>query len=153
MCKYTGCVHTCISSISLLSLLFCCQVTSYSLPPDVLQHAKLSYPGVCSNSCSLSWWCHQTIESSVTPLSPCPQSFPASGSFPMSQLFTSGCQSITASALASVLAMNIKGWFSLDWLVWSPVFDLHAERAYTKWPPMIMTTRSTAILVSITILN
>ena len=128
MCKYTGCVHTCISSISLLSLLFCCQVTSNSLRPDALQYAKISCPRVCSNSCSLSWWCHPTITSSVAPFSSCPQSFPASGSFPMGQLFTSGCQSITASALASVLPMNIQGWFSLGLTgliscVWSPCLE------------------------------
>ena len=113
MCKYTGCVHTCISSISLLSLLFCCQVTSNSLRPDALQYAKISCPRVCSNSCSLSWWCHPTITSSVAPFTSCPQSFPASGSFPMSQLFTSGCQSIGVSALTSVLPMNIQDWFPL----------------------------------------
>ena len=65
-----------------------------------------------SNSCPLSQWCHPTMSSSVVPFS-CPQSFPASGSFPMSQLFTSGGQSIGASASASVLPMNIQGWFPL----------------------------------------
>ena len=81
------------------------------------QHARLPgpspSPGVCSNSCSLSWWCHPTISSSVTPFSSCPQSFPASGSFRFSQLFPSGCQSIGASASASVLPRNIQGWFPL----------------------------------------
>ena len=70
-------------------------------------------PGVCSNSCPLSKWCHPTISSSVIPFSSCFQSFPASGSFPMSQLFASGDQSIRASALASVLPMNIQDWFPL----------------------------------------
>ena len=66
---------------------------------------------VCSNSRPLSQWCHPTISSSVTLFSSCPQSFPESGSFPMSQLFASGDQSIGASASASVLSMNIQGWF------------------------------------------
>ena len=70
-------------------------------------------PRACSNSCSLSWWCHPTITFSVIPFSSCLQSFPASGSFLMSQLFTSGGQSIRASASASVLPMNIQDWFSL----------------------------------------
>ena len=71
----------------------------------------------CSNSCPLSWWCHPTILSSVVPFSTCLQCFPASGSFPMNQLFISVGQSIGASA--SVLQMNFKGWFPLDWLDWS----------------------------------
>ena len=70
-------------------------------------------PEVCSDSWALSWWCHQTISSSVTPCSSCPQSFLASGSFPVSQLFPSGGQSIGDSASASVLPMNIQGWFIL----------------------------------------
>ena len=70
-------------------------------------------PGACSNSCPLSWWFHPTISSSVTSFSSCPQSFPALGSFPMSQLFTTGGQSIWASASASVLPTNIQSWFPL----------------------------------------
>ena len=66
------------------------------------------------NSCALSWWCHPTISSSVAPFSSCPQSFPASGSFPMSWLLTSGSRSIGASASASVLLVNIQGWFPLE---------------------------------------
>ena len=100
---------------SQLLLLFSGQVMSDSLQPHELQHARLPCPSpspwVCSNSCSLSQWCHPTILSSVTPFSSCPQSFPASGSFPISWLFASGGQSIGASA--SVLPMNIQGWFSL----------------------------------------
>ena len=68
-------------------------------------------PRACSNSCSWSWWCHPTITSSVIPFSSCLQSFPASGSFPMSQFFTSGGQSIGASV--SILPMNIQDWFPL----------------------------------------
>ena len=86
-----------------------------SLQTHELQHARLLCPSpspwVCSNSYSLSWWCHPTISCSVIPFSSCLQSFPASGSFPMSWLFASGGQSIGASA--SVLLMNIQGWFPL----------------------------------------
>ena len=85
------------------------------LQPHGLQHARLLCPslspGACSNSCPLSQWCHPTISSSVVPFSSCLQSFPASGSFPMSRLFTSGSRSIRA--LASVLPVNIQGWFPL----------------------------------------
>ena len=72
-------------------------------------------PGVYSNLCLLSQWCHPAILSSVVPFSPCPQSLPASGSFPMSQLFTWGGQSIGVSALASVLPMNTQDWSPLGW--------------------------------------
>ena len=68
-------------------------------------------PGACSNSCPLSWWCHPTISSFVIPFFSCFQSYPASGSFPVSQFFTSGGQSIGASASASVPPMNIHNWF------------------------------------------
>ena len=83
-----------------------------------LQHARLPCPSisprVCSNSCPLNQWCHPTISSSVAPFSSCLQSFPASGSFPMYwRLFTSGGQSIGASASATVLPMNIQDWFPL----------------------------------------
>ena len=95
---------------------------SDSLQPHGLQHTRLLCPSptprTCSNSCPLSWWCHPTISSSVVPFFSHLQSFPASGSFQMSQLFTSGGQSIGASASASVLPMNIQDWFSfrMDWL-------------------------------------
>ena len=96
----------------------CCSVTQLcpTLQPYGLQHTRLPRPtlspGVCSNSCPLSWWCHPTISSSVVPFF-CPQSFPASQSFPATQLFTSDGQSIGASASASVLPMNIQGCFPL----------------------------------------
>ena len=90
---------------------------SDSLWPHGLQQARLPYPPlsarVSSNSCPLSQWCRPTISSSVVPFSSCLQSFPASGSFPVSQLFTSGGQSIGASASASVLSMNIQDLFPL----------------------------------------
>ena len=75
-------------------------------------------PGVYSNSCPLSRWCHPTTSSSVVPFSSRLQSFPASRSFPMSQFFTSGGQRIGASASASVLPMNIQDWFPLGWTGW-----------------------------------
>ena len=92
-----------------------CLLLCLTLQPLGLQHARLPGPSlssaVCSNSCPLSQWCHPIISSSVIPFSSCLQSFPASGSFPMSQFFTSGGQSIGVSALASVLPVNIQGWF------------------------------------------
>ena len=95
---------------------------SNSLWPQRLQHARppcsSPTPGVYSDSCPLSRWCHPTISSSVIPFSSCLQSFPASGSFPMSQLFTSGGQSIGVSALASVLPMNIQDCSPLGWTDW-----------------------------------
>ena len=98
-------------------LMFSHSVVSDSLPPHRLQHARLpcpsSSPGACTNSCPLSWWCHPTIWFSVVPFSSCLQSFPASGSFLMSQFFATGSQSIEASASASVIPMNIQGWFPL----------------------------------------
>ena len=75
-------------------------------------------PGVYRNSCPSSWWYHPTISSSVVPFSSCPQSFPAAGSFQMSQLFTSGGQSARASASASVLPMTIQDWSPLGWTGW-----------------------------------
>ena len=100
-------------------LLFSRSVMSNSWRPYALQHTRLSCPsptpGVYSNSCPLSWWCHPTISSSVEPFSCC-QSFPASGSFLMNQLFTSSGQSIGASASASVLPMNTQISFRMDWL-------------------------------------
>ena len=90
---------------------------SDSLQPHGLQHTRLSCPSLTpkaySNSCPLSQWCHPTISSSVIPFSSRLQSFPASGSFPMSQLFASGGQNIGVSASASVLSMNIQDWFPL----------------------------------------
>ena len=92
---------------------------SDSLQSHGLQQARLPCPSptpeACSNSCPSSRWCHPTISSSVIPFSSCLQSFPASGTFPVSQFVTSGGQSIGVSALASVLPMNIQDWFPLGW--------------------------------------
>ena len=90
---------------------------SFPTPMDCMQHASLIYPplspGVCSDSCSLTWWCYLTTATPTTLFTFCLQSFPASGSFLMSQLITSGGQNIEASASASVFPMNIQGWFPL----------------------------------------
>ena len=117
--KYWGCSREKWKQDPLLSflLLFSCQGISDSLWPHGLQHTRLpcpsQSPGVSSDSVPLSWWCHPTISSTVILFSFCFQSFPASESFPMSWLFTSGGQSIGASASASILPLNIQGWFSL----------------------------------------
>ena len=112
-------LHDGIEFWGYFSLLLCsCSIKSDSLRPHGLQHARLPCPslspGVCSNSCPLNQWSHPTISSSVIPFSSCLQSFPASGSFPMSQFFASGGQSIGASASASVPPINIHGWFPLE---------------------------------------
>ena len=104
------------------SLYFICSVVFDSLPPDGLQHARppcpSPTPGVYSNSCPLSRWCHPNISSSVVPFFSHLQSFPASGSFQMSQLFTSGGQSIWVSASASVLPINTQDESPLGWTGW-----------------------------------
>ena len=114
---------------------------SNSLRPHGLQHASLPCPSptpqVCPNPCPLSWWCHPTISSSVVPFSSCPQSFPASGSFPVSQLFASGGQSIGVSASTSVLPMNTQDWSPLGWTGWislkfkglSSLLENHSSKA------------------------
>ena len=101
---------------------FSCSVVSSSLRPYELQHARppcpSPIPGVHPNPCPSSQWCHPTISFSVVPFSSCPQSFPALGSFPMSQLFASGGQSIGISASSSVLPMNTQDWSPLGWTGW-----------------------------------
>ena len=95
-----------------------------SLRPHGPQHSRPSCPsptsGVYSNLCPLSWWCHPTISSSAIPFFSHLQSFPASGSFPVSHFFASGGQSSGVSASASVLPMNIQGWFLFGWTGWIP---------------------------------
>ena len=104
------------------SVQFSCSVESDSLQPHGRQHTRLPCPsptpGVYSRSCPLSWWCHPTTSPTVIPFSSCLQSFPASESFPMSQFFASGGQSIRVSASTSVLPMNIQNWFPLGWTGW-----------------------------------
>ena len=95
---------------------------SNSLWPHGLQHTRLPCPsptpGAYSNLCPSSWCCYWTISSSIVPFTSCPQSFPASGSFPMSQFFSSGGQSIGISASTSVPPMNIQDWCPLEWTGW-----------------------------------
>ena len=115
------------------SVQFSCSVMSDSLRPHEMQHARLLCPspppGVHPNPCSSSWWCHPTITSSVIPLS-CLQSFPASWSFLMSWLFTSGGQTIGASA--SVLPMNIQDWFPLGWTGWISLQSKGLSRVFSN---------------------
>ena len=107
----------CFRLLRISSVQSSCSVASNSLWPHGLQHARLpcpsSVPGACSDSCPSSRWCHPTSSSSVIPFSSCLQSFSASGSFPVSQFFTSGGQTIGASA--SVLPMNIQDWSPSGW--------------------------------------
>ena len=107
----------CFSSVQ-----FSCSVMSDSLRPHESQHARPPCPSqtpwVYSNSCPSSRWCHPAISSSVIHFSSCPQSLPASGSFPTSQIFTWGGQSIGVSASASVLPMNTQDWSPLEWTGW-----------------------------------
>ena len=113
---------------------------SNSLWPHGLQHARPPGPSptpwVHPNSCPSSQWCHPAISSSVVPFSSCPQSLPASGSFPMSQFFAWGGQNIGVSALASVLPMNIQDWSPLGWTGWislqktlKSLFQHHTSKA------------------------
>ena len=109
-------------NIRSVSLQFSHSVRSNSLGPHELQHTRppcpSPTPGVYPNPHPLSQWCHPTISFSVVPFSSCPQSFPASGSFQMSQLFASGGQNIGVSASTSVLPMNIQDWSPLGWTGW-----------------------------------
>ena len=118
------------------SVQFSCSVVSSSLRPHELQHARpfcpSPTPGVYPNSCPLSQWCHLTISSSVIPFSSCFQSFPTSGSFQMSQLFTSGGQNIGVSASTSVLLMNTQDWFPLGWTGWISLQSKGLSRVFSN---------------------
>ena len=111
-------------------------VMSDSLRPHELQHTRppcpSPTPGAYPNSCPLSRWCHPTISSSVAPFSFCPQSFPASGTFPMSQLLASGGQSIGASASSLVLPRSIKDWFPLGLTSWISLQSKGLSRVFTN---------------------
>ena len=127
------------------SVQFSCSVMSDSLRPHESQHVRPPCPSptsrVHSNSSSLSWWCRPTISSSVVPVSSCSQSFPASGSFQMSQPFASGSQNIRVSASTSVLPMNTEDWsFRMDWLdllavqgTLKSLFQHHSSKASILW--------------------
>ena len=118
------------------SVQFSRSVVSDSLRPRGLQHARPPCPsptlGACSNLCPASWWCHPAISSSVVPFSSCPQSLPASESFPMSQLFSWGGQSTGVSASTSVLPMNIQGWFPLGWTGWISLQSKGPSRVFSN---------------------
>ena len=118
------------------SVQFSGSVVSYSLWPHESQHARPPCPsptsGIYPNSCPSSQWCHPAISSSVVPFSSCPQSLLASGSFPMSQLFTRGGQSIGVSALTSVLPMNTQYWSPLGWTGWISLQSKGLSRVFSN---------------------
>ena len=126
--KYTTC--------PIYSVQFSHSVVSDSLQPHELHHASPPCPSptprVYPDSGPLSWWCHPTISSSVIPFSSCPQSFPVSGSFQMSQLFASGCQSIGVSALTSVLPMNTQDWSPLGCTGWITLQSKGLARVFSN---------------------
>ena len=118
------------------SVQFCRSVVSDSLRPHESQHARppcsSATPRVYPNSCLLSRWCHPTISSSVIPFSSCPQYFPASRSFQMSQLFASGGQNIGVSASTSVLPMNTQDWSPLGWTGWISLQSKGLSRVFSN---------------------
>ena len=124
------------SKYSRVSVQFGCSVMSNSLWPHEPQHARPPCPSptpkACSNSCPLSRWCYPTISSPVVPFSSCLQSFPASGSFPMSQFFIPGGQITGASASASVLPMSIQYWFPLGWTSWLSLQSKGLSRVFSN---------------------
>jgi len=109
---------------------------SDSLQPHKPQHTRppcpSPAPGVHPNPCPSTWWCHPTISSSVVPFSSCPQSFPASGSFQMSQLFTWDGQSIGVSASKSILTMNTQDWSPLGWTGWISLQSKGLSRVFSN---------------------
>ena len=123
-------------SSTISSVQFSHSVVSNSLRPHELQHTRplcpSQTPGVYSNSCPSSRWCHPAISSSVIPFSSCPQSLPASGSFPTSQLFTWGGQSTGVSASASVPPMNIQDWSPLGWTGWISLQSKGLSRVFSN---------------------
>ena len=122
--------------ISISSVQFSRSVVSNSLRSHESQHTRPPCPSptprVYSNSCPSSWWCHPAISSSAVPFSSCPQSLPASESFPMSQLFTWGGQSTGVSALASVLPMNMQDWSPLGWIGWISLQSKGLSRVFSN---------------------
>ena len=120
----------------LSNLQFSPSVMSNSLRPHGLQHARLPCPSptprACSNLCPLNRWCHPTITSSAVPFSSHLQSFPASGSFPMSQFFVSGGQSTGVSASTLVFPMNTQDWFPLEWTGWISLQSKGLPRVFSN---------------------
>ena len=122
--------------IQFSSVQFSRSVMSDSLQPHELQHARppcpSPTPGAYPNSCPLSRWCHLAISSSVIPFSSCHQSLPGSGSFPVSQLFAWGGQSIGVSASVSVLPMNTQDWSPLGWTGWISLQSKGLSRVFSN---------------------
>ena len=118
------------------SIQFSYSAVKNSLRPHEPQHARPPCPsptsGVYSNSCPLSQWCHPIISSSVVPFSSCPQTFPASGSFQMNQLFTSGGQNIGVSASTTVLPLNTQDWSPLRWTGWISLQSKGLSRVFSN---------------------
>ena len=145
-----------IPSTQFNSVHFSHSVMSYSLWPHEPQHARppcpSPTPGVHPNPCPLCQWCHPTISSSVVPFSSCPQSSPASGSFPMSQLFTSGGISIRISASASVLPMNIQD-LSLGWTGWISLQFKGLSRVFSNTTVQMFNSSVLSFLYSPTLLS
>ena len=131
-----GLVFVSIQLLSFTPFQFSHSVMSDSLWPHEPQHARppcsSTTPGVYPNPCPLSWWCHPTISFSIVPFSSCFQSFPASGSFQMSQLFASGGQSIRVSASTSVLPMNTQDWSPLAWTGWISLQSKGLSRVFSN---------------------
>ena len=129
-------LHIMLSDLLYVSVQFSRSVVSDSLQPHESQHARLPCPsptpGVHSNSCPLSRWCHPAVSSSVIPFSSCPQSLPESESFPVSQLFAWGGQSIEVSALASFLPKNAQDWFPLGWTGWISLQSKGLSRVFSN---------------------
>ena len=127
---------TATSLASISSVHFSCSVMSDSLRPHEPQHAKppcpSPAPGVHSNSCPSSWWCHPAVSSSVVPFTSCLKSFPTSGSFQMSQFFASGGQNIGVSASTSVLPMNPQDWSLLEWTGWISLQSKGLSRVFSN---------------------
>ena len=126
-----------------------------TLQPHELQHVRppcpSPTPGVRPNSCLLSWWCHPSISSSVIPFSSCPQSFTASGSFQMSQLFASGDQNIGVSASISVLPMNTQDWSPLGWTGWISLQPKGLSRVFSNTTVQNINSLALSFLYSSTV--
>ena len=147
-----------MSGESLLKLHTHCSSVAKSCPilwSRGLQHARLPCPSLSPrawpNSCPSSWWYYPTILFSVIPFSSCPQSFPASESFPMSWLFSPGDPRIGASASASVLPMNIQEWFSLGWTGWIFLQSKELSRVFSITPVQNISSSALSFLYSSTL--
>ena len=144
-----------VSYPDISSVQFSHSVMSDSLQPQELQHARppcpSPTPGVHTNSCPLNWWCHPAILSFVVPFSSCHQFLPASQSFPMSQLFAWGGQSIRVSALASVLPMNTQDWSPLGWTGWISLQSKGLSRVFSNTTVQIINSSALSLLHSPTL--